>query len=98
MSVEKKLYLDKENAKVSGVCAGIADYLDMDPILVRIVFVLALIFGFMIAMIMYFVLAAVLKPKPASAPTTLVRIPKETITQQLDMLESSLLEVDNTLN
>jgi phage shock protein C len=31
-----KLYLDKQNAKWKGVCAGIADYTGVDPLWVRL--------------------------------------------------------------
>jgi phage shock protein PspC (stress-responsive transcriptional regulator) len=34
----RKLRRDKQNAVVGGVCAGLADYFNVDPVLVRIVF------------------------------------------------------------
>ena len=45
----KKLYLDKANKKIAGVCAGISEYLDIDVTVVRIIFLVALFwatFGF----------------------------------------------------
>ena len=39
----KKLYLDKANKKIAGVCAGVAEYLDVDMTVVRIVFLVALL-------------------------------------------------------
>ena len=41
----KKLYLDKKNKKIAGVCAGIANYLVVDVVVVRILFLIALICG-----------------------------------------------------
>ena len=38
--------LDKNNAKLAGVCSGIGNYFNIDPMLVRIGFVLATLFGF----------------------------------------------------
>ena len=35
-----RFYLDKRNGKFMGVCAGIADYTGVDPLLVRVGFVL----------------------------------------------------------
>jgi phage shock protein C len=35
----KRLYLDKERAKISGVCAGVADYFGWDPVVVRVIWV-----------------------------------------------------------
>lgn len=56
----RKFVVDKANAKVAGVCAGLGDATGLDPNLVRIGFVLAAIFGsFFAAMIVYGVLAVV---------------------------------------
>lgn len=41
----KKLYRKREDAKIAGVCSGIADYLDIDPTVVRIIFLLLLLTG-----------------------------------------------------
>jgi phage shock protein C len=41
----KRLYRSSENRVVSGVCGGIAEYLNVDPTLVRIVFVIAVLIG-----------------------------------------------------
>ena len=38
----KRLVLNKKDATIAGVCAGLGDYFDLDPI----VFKLAFIFGF----------------------------------------------------
>jgi phage shock protein PspC (stress-responsive transcriptional regulator) len=40
----RKLYRDTDNAYIAGVAAGIAEYLDVDPIIMRIAFVLLAIF------------------------------------------------------
>ena len=37
--------LDRHNGKLMGVCAGIGDYFEIDPTLVRIAFVLGTICG-----------------------------------------------------
>ncbi len=36
----KKFRLDRTNAKLSGVCSGIANYVGIDPVLVRVGFVI----------------------------------------------------------
>jgi len=52
--------VDKANAKLAGVCAGLGGATGLDPNVVRIGFVLAAIFGsFIAALIVYGVLAAV---------------------------------------
>ncbi|MBT5188065.1 MAG: envelope stress response membrane protein PspC [Kordiimonadaceae bacterium] len=60
----KKLYLDKKNAKVSGVCAGIADYFGIDPIVVRVTTVIGCFFSGPFIVIGYILLAFFLNAKP----------------------------------
>lgn len=45
--------LDKARGKIMGVCAGIANYFDVDTTLVRVAFGLATILGFGSAIIVY---------------------------------------------
>lgn len=62
-----RFYLDKQNAKWSGVCAGIADYTGMDVTLVRIGAVLLTILGgFPWTLIAYWIVAAMAPRKPLS--------------------------------
>lgn len=44
MMNKKKLYKDSKNGQISGVCAGLADYLNMDVSIVRILFVVVAFF------------------------------------------------------
>lgn len=59
-----RLYRNPRKGKVFGVCAGIADYLGFDALLVRILAVLGLVFFSMPVLIGYFLLAFLLKPMP----------------------------------
>jgi phage shock protein C len=60
-----KFYLDKQNRKWSGVCAGIADYTGLDPMVVRIgAVVLTLLGGFPWTLIAYWVAAWMAPNKP----------------------------------
>ncbi len=51
--MKNKLKLDKANGKLMGVCSGLANWSGMDANLLRIIFVLATIFGFGSAIIIY---------------------------------------------
>ena len=65
----KRLMRSSTNKKVGGVCAGLADYFDLDPTLVRIVWLLAIFFagtGFLI----YIILWSALPLAPASGAIT----------------------------
>ena len=58
-------YLDKQNAKWSGVCSGIADYTGIDRTWVRVAaVVLTIMGGFPWTLIAYWVTAWVANPKP----------------------------------
>jgi phage shock protein C len=61
-----RLWRDRERGILAGVCAGIADYIGIEPIVVRIIAVLGLIFFFPVTMISYVILALALPPKPPS--------------------------------
>tara|TARA_B100000131_G_C17600708_1_gene403389 strand:+ start:276 stop:455 length:180 start_codon:yes stop_codon:yes gene_type:complete len=41
----KRLYRSKKNKKIAGICIGIGDYFDIDPIIVRLLFLVALFLG-----------------------------------------------------
>lgn len=59
-----KFYLDKQNKKWMGVCAGIADYTGVDVTLVRIGTVLLTVLGSGMTIIAYFVVAWLAPNKP----------------------------------
>ncbi|MCH8331811.1 MAG: PspC domain-containing protein [Bacteroidetes bacterium] len=42
---KKRLYRNMEDAKIAGICAGIGDYFDIDPVLVRLLFIIFLFTG-----------------------------------------------------
>ncbi len=55
----KRLYRDPDNRVLGGVCSGIATYLNIDPLIIRILF-LVLLFAYGIIGIIYIVLWALL--------------------------------------
>ena len=59
-----RVYRDTARGWIAGVCAGIADYMETDPWLVRVAAVICLIFFFVPTVIAYVAFALVLKPKP----------------------------------
>ncbi|MDP2209575.1 MAG: PspC domain-containing protein [Bacteroidota bacterium] len=46
-----------ENKKIAGVCGGLAEYLDIDPTIVRLIFVLLTLSSFGLGILLYVVLA-----------------------------------------
>jgi phage shock protein C len=63
-STRYRLWRNTDRGMLAGVCAGIADYVGVEPIVVRVVVVLGLVFFFPPTIVAYVVLAVVLRPKP----------------------------------
>ncbi len=60
----KRLYLSETDRKISGVCGGIGEYLNVDPTVIRIAVVaLALLTGILPVLIGYLIAWAVI-PNP----------------------------------
>jgi len=53
----KKFRLDKTDAKLSGVCSGIANYFGLDPMIVRLGFVAAAVLGVGSSILLYIIIA-----------------------------------------
>lgn len=54
------------NKKITGVCGGVAEYLDMDPTLVRVGTVLAGVVTGFFPIIPIYIISAMLMPAPKS--------------------------------
>lgn len=65
----KRLYRDKTNEMLAGVCSGIAEYLDVDPTIIRLVFVLFAFLGGG-GVWVYLVLWIIMPEKPITLPET----------------------------
>lgn len=55
-----RLVLDKGNKKILGVCAGLANWANMDAMIVRVIFAAATLVGFGSPILIYIVLAMIL--------------------------------------
>ena len=65
MAARTKFYLDKQNKKVAGVCAGIADYTGFDVTLVRIATVVLIVATSGPFVLAYFMAAWLAPDKPS---------------------------------
>ncbi len=59
-----RLYRDPEHGLLAGVCAGIADYLGIERIVIRLAFVVALVCFIVPAALAYILLAIALPKRP----------------------------------
>ena len=51
----KKLYRSTKNRMIAGVCGGIGEYFEVDPTLIRLLWVLLIFFSFGAAILAYLV-------------------------------------------
>lgn len=59
----KRLYKSRKNKVIDGVCAGIAEYLDVDPVLIRVIFIILLFVGG-IGFLLYLAGMLIIPPAP----------------------------------
>jgi phage shock protein C len=67
----KRLMRSVRDKKIAGVCAGIAEYFDLDPTLVRVLWLIAIFFGgtgFLLYIILWIVL-------PVASSTSAMAVP-----------------------
>ena len=62
--MEKKLYKSNNNKKLGGVCAGIGEYFDIDPTLIRLGWAVMTLFAG--AGILLYIIAAFIIPRNPS--------------------------------
>ena len=60
---EKRLYRQPNEKMISGVCSGLAEYFNTDPVIMRVLFVVAFFLGF-IGFWMYILLWIIIPKKP----------------------------------
>jgi len=60
----KRLYRSTTDRRIAGVCGGIADYLNVDSLVVRLIFVALLLFGVAPIIILYLVMWVVVPEAP----------------------------------
>ena len=61
--MEKKLYKIEEGKKLDGVCGGVAEYLNVDPTLVRLVWALVTLCTVGVGLIGYLICAVIMPRK-----------------------------------
>ena len=58
--MEKKLRRSRNNQMISGVCAGLADFLSLDPTLVRVLYAIFSFISFGTGVILYIIMLAIM--------------------------------------
>lgn len=60
--MQKKLYRINEGKQIAGVCGGIAEYLGIDPTVIRLIWALVALTG--AGILAYFIAALIIPVKP----------------------------------
>lgn len=64
----KKLYRSRTNRKIGGVCGGLSEYFNIDATIIRIIFVVLLLPGWLPGFIPYVILWIVVPEEPEVKP------------------------------
>lgn len=75
--MKKRLVRSKTDRQISGVCAGLAQYFDVDPTLVRLIFVVASLMGGP-GLLLYIVLAIVM-PEESSDDVVIEKMKRDDV-------------------
>ncbi len=97
----KRLYKDEDNKIFGGVCAGLGHYFNIDPIWVRILFIISPWITFGTALVIYFILWVVLpkaitttqKLEMRGMPINITNIEKK-VKEGIDDLTSKISDID----
>jgi phage shock protein C len=65
----KKLYRSRENRMLGGVCGGLGEYFDIDPTLVRLLFVFGAFLGIPGALVLIYLVMLIMVPQEAPVVT-----------------------------
>jgi phage shock protein C len=62
----KQLYRSTSNRMIAGLCAGLGEYFNIDPTIVRLLFVLAFFTGFGGIALIYLIMALIIPEEPVN--------------------------------
>ena len=65
----QKLYRSRENRMLDGVCGGLNEYFDIDPTLVRVLFVFGAFLGIPGALLLIYLVMLILVPQESAMVT-----------------------------
>lgn len=63
---EKRLYRSRKDRVFAGVCGGLAEFFGLDATLIRLAFVLGIVFGFGSLLVVYLIMLFVVPEEPVN--------------------------------
>jgi phage shock protein C len=70
----RKLTRSNKDRMFGGVCGGLGEYLNMDPTIIRLIFVLLVIFGVGAPVLVYFIMLLIV-PEDSAVQTPVSTVP-----------------------
>lgn len=64
-----KLYRSRDNRMLGGVCGGLGEYFDIDPTLVRVLFVFGVFLGVPGALVLIYLVMLIMVPQESQVVT-----------------------------
>lgn len=96
--MRKRLYRDTENRVLGGVCSGLSAYFNIDPVILRILFILLVFVGVGISVIIYLVLWVVVPKATTTAQRLEMRGEEPTITNIQKTIQEEVNEVKDSFS
>ena len=72
----KKLYCSRNNRMVCGVCGGIGEFINLDPTIVRLIYILLMFCSFGTLVLAYFIMAIVMPTAPETEEIEIKNVPE----------------------
>ncbi len=60
----KRLYRSRTNRKIAGVCGGLGEYLNIDPTIMRLIYIMVILFSVGLGLIAYVLMWVVMPEEP----------------------------------
>jgi len=83
MNQTKRLYKSQTNKVLAGVCGGIGEYFEMDPVVIRLLYLVIMVFTAVAPGVVVYLIAMFVIPKgPAMMPSKVVEaheVPSEKV-------------------
>lgn len=91
--IKKRLYRDTENRVLGGVCSGLSVYINIDPVILRILFILLVFAGAGISVIIYLILWVVVPKATTTSQRLEMKGEEPTITNIQKTIQEEVKEV-----
>ncbi len=93
--IKKRLYRDSDNAVVAGIASGLARYFDIDPVIVRLIFVISIFFNGM-GIFVYIILWLVVPIAKTTADKFAMRGESVTLKEISDRVRKNIEDLETT--